>query len=114
MKACLIGLLFGASLATCGWAAETTIQLPGAPPFDKALQATLLKAWNTESAKSRQTTEHGNPSPPKYINRLILSSSPYLQQHALNPVNWYPWGNDAFEAAKREAKPIFLSIGYSS
>src|SRR5262249_21987810 len=51
---------------------------------------------------------------PKYINRLIFSSSPYLQQHALNPVNWYPWGDEAFAAAQRENKPVFLSIGYSS
>ena len=47
-------------------------------------------------------------------NRLINESSPYLLQHATNPVDWYPWGKDAFEKAKREDKPIFLSIGYST
>ena len=47
-------------------------------------------------------------------NRLIHEKSPYLLQHAYNPVDWYPWGNEAFEAARREAKPIFLSIGYST
>ena len=47
-------------------------------------------------------------------NRLIKESSPYLRQHADNPVEWYPWGEEAFEKARREAKPIFLSIGYSS
>jgi len=47
-------------------------------------------------------------------NRLINESSPYLLQHATNPVNWYPWNEEAFEAAKREDKPIFLSIGYST
>ena len=47
-------------------------------------------------------------------NRLIDESSPYLLQHATNPVNWYPWTEEAFEAAKREDKPIFLSIGYST
>ncbi|MBW3622395.1 MAG: DUF255 domain-containing protein [Armatimonadetes bacterium] len=51
---------------------------------------------------------------PKHTNRLIHETSPYLLQHAHNPVDWYPWGNEAFEAAKRENKPIFLSIGYSS
>jgi len=46
-------------------------------------------------------------------NRLINESSPYLQQHAYNPVGWYPWGVEAFEKAKQEDKPVFLSIGYS-
>ncbi|MDT8281801.1 MAG: thioredoxin domain-containing protein [Gammaproteobacteria bacterium] len=47
-------------------------------------------------------------------NSLIDESSPYLLQHAYNPVNWYPWGDAAFEKAKKEHKPIFLSIGYST
>jgi uncharacterized protein YyaL (SSP411 family) len=47
-------------------------------------------------------------------NRLIDTTSPYLQQHAYNPVNWYPWGPEALERARREDKPIFLSIGYST
>jgi uncharacterized protein YyaL (SSP411 family) len=47
-------------------------------------------------------------------NRLIREKSPYLRQHADNPVDWYPWGEEAFAAAAALAKPIFLSIGYSS
>jgi|AGTN01.2.fsa_nt_gi Highly conserved protein containing a thioredoxin domain len=47
-------------------------------------------------------------------NRLIHESSPYLLQHAHNPVDWFPWGNEAFEKAKSEDKPVFLSIGYST
>src|SRR5258708_11711940 len=47
-------------------------------------------------------------------NRLIHEKSPYLQQHAHNPVDWYPWGADAFDKARREDKPIFLSVGYST
>ncbi|MCX7877109.1 MAG: thioredoxin domain-containing protein, partial [Ignavibacteria bacterium] len=47
-------------------------------------------------------------------NRLIKEKSPYLLQHAYNPVNWYPWGDEAFEKAREEDKPIFLSIGYST
>src|SRR5919199_376158 len=47
-------------------------------------------------------------------NRLIMESSPYLLQHAYNPVDWYPWGNEALSRAKTEDKPIFLSIGYSA
>lgn len=45
---------------------------------------------------------------------MLKESSPYLQQHAYNPVDWYPWGAEAFEKAKTEDKPIFLSIGYST
>jgi uncharacterized protein YyaL (SSP411 family) len=47
-------------------------------------------------------------------NRLINEKSPYLLQHAYNPVNWYPWCEEAFEKAEKENKPIFLSIGYST
>ncbi|MDQ6973555.1 MAG: thioredoxin domain-containing protein [Mariprofundaceae bacterium] len=49
-----------------------------------------------------------------HTNALIHEASPYLQQHAHNPVNWYPWGEEAFAKAKRENKPIFLSIGYAT
>ena len=47
-------------------------------------------------------------------NRLAKEKSPYLQQHAYNPVDWYPWGKEAFEKAKATGRPIFLSIGYST
>lgn len=50
----------------------------------------------------------------KNTNRLILEKSPYLLQHAHNPVDWYPWGDEAFRKAQAEDKPIFLSIGYST
>jgi len=50
----------------------------------------------------------------KVTNRLIKEKSPYLLQHAYNPVDWYPWGEEAFARAKTEDKPIFLSIGYST
>src|SRR6185312_13256221 len=48
------------------------------------------------------------------MNRLARERSPYLLQHAANPVDWYAWGEDAFERSRREDKPIFLSIGYST
>jgi hypothetical protein len=50
----------------------------------------------------------------KYSNRLLGETSPYLQQHAHNPVDWYPWGEEAFAAARAGNMPIFLSIGYST
>lgn len=66
----------------------------------------------------RPATPHGAPtmqlSPPAHTNRLIDSTSPYLLQHAHNPVDWYPWGAEALTRARRENRPIFLSIGYSA
>jgi uncharacterized protein len=50
----------------------------------------------------------------KYTNHLINEKSPYLLQHAHNPVDWYPWGEEAFATARKENKPIFLSVGYST
>jgi len=50
----------------------------------------------------------------QYTNRLVNETSPYLRQHAHNPVDWYPWGDEAFEKARLEDKPVFLSIGYST
>lgn len=47
-------------------------------------------------------------------NRLASEKSPYLLQHASNPVHWYPWGDEAFSAARQENKLIFLSVGYST
>src|SRR5512134_3493601 len=55
-------------------------------------------------------TERPRPRP----NRLASESSPYLLQHAHNPVDWYPWGDEALEKAAAEGKPIFLSIGYAA
>ncbi|MEM7109031.1 MAG: thioredoxin domain-containing protein [Bacteroidota bacterium] len=56
-----------------------------------------------------QENHQGKPT-----NRLIKSTSPYLLQHAYNPVDWHPWGEEALEKAKKEDKPIIVSIGYSS
>jgi uncharacterized protein len=58
--------------------------------------------------------ERDEPNVAKHTNRLILETSPYLLQHAHNPVDWYPWGEEAFQKAKSENKPILLSIGYSA
>jgi uncharacterized protein len=54
------------------------------------------------------------PAPSEHTNRLAPEKSPYLLQHAHNPVDWYPWGEEAFAKARRENKPIFLSVGYST
>ena len=60
----------------------------------------------TQPRKIRNQAQH--------VNRLVRESSPYLLQHAHNPVDWYPWGDEAFAKAKKEGKLVFLSIGYSS
>ncbi|MBI2118490.1 MAG: thioredoxin domain-containing protein [Elusimicrobia bacterium] len=64
------------------------------------------------------SNNHGNgkdnPVKTNKANRLIYEKSPYLLQHSHNPVDWYPWGEDAFKKARKENKPIFLSIGYAT
>ena len=59
-------------------------------------------------------TAHTADIPPRHTNRLAKETSPYLQQHQHNPVDWYPWGPEAFDEARRLGKPIFLSVGYST
>ncbi len=71
---------------------------------------TFSFAGEQESINSNQSKK-GSESP---SNRLAETTSPYLLQHQHNPVDWYPWGEEAFEAAREQNKPIFLSIGYST
>lgn len=63
--------------------------------------------------KTEHVTNKGTQTT-RIPNKLIDEKSPYLQQHAYNPVNWFPWGDEAFDKAKKENKPILLSIGYST
>ncbi len=67
----------------------------------------------SHAAAATAATEKKPPAE-KYTNRLAGQTSPYLLQHAHNPVNWYPWGEEALARARKENKPIFLSIGYSA
>src|SRR3954464_1218091 len=62
----------------------------------------------------KNVTTSSLSKPPAHTNRLAREKSPYLLQHQHNPVDWYAWGEEAFEKARREQKPIFLSIGYST
>jgi hypothetical protein len=97
---------------------------PGAPAGDPALpglkgdpdvEARLATALASKGPGYHPRTRHLLPGgKPRYTNRLILESSPYLLQHAHNPVNWYAWDDEPFERARREGKPVFLSIGYST
>lgn len=62
----------------------------------------------------QEKTKSSPPSTHKHTNRLFHETSPYLRQHAHNPVDWFPWGNEALKEAKEKDKPILLSIGYSA
>src|SRR4029079_14221499 len=62
----------------------------------------------------RESHQHRIVCQHDHMNRLSRERSPYLLLHAHNPVDWYPWGDEAFEKARKEDKPIFLSIGYST
>ncbi len=87
--------------------------LPGAAPFPATVAARLDAATRAERNPPR--TRHLRPDgSPRWTNRLVLETSPYLLQHAHNPVDWYPWGDEAFARAAAEAKPILLSVGYST
>ena len=70
----------------------------------------IVGAFAVKGEKDMSTTTAGS----KHTNRLAGESSPYLLQHAHNPVDWYPWGEEAFDRARAEDKPVFLSIGYST
>ncbi len=79
------------------------------------LPTLLLTAYgqNSEPQKESSTVTPAQAAP-KFTNRLAKETSPYLLQHAHNPVDWYPWGDEAIAKARAEDKPIFLSIGYSA
>jgi hypothetical protein len=94
-------------------------QLPGAGPAAAArppqLEQRLLETFAARLPDQDPRTEHlFADGTPRYVNRLILEDSVYLLQHAHNPVDWHPWGPEAFARAAREGKPVFLSIGYST
>jgi len=89
--------------------------LPGAPSPAGDLARKLSAAWKTRASRYQPRTKHLTPAgEPRYTNRLLLESSPYLLQHAHNPVNWYPWGDEAFQAAGKLGRPVLLSVGYST
>jgi len=109
--------LFGCGVvfASCAGPKPLVDPLPGAETMPSetaaAVTAALQRLDKDASVRSRHLHEDGSP---KYANRLLLEFSPYLRQHAHNPVNWYPWGDEAFDAARRLGRPVLLSIGYST
>src|SRR4051812_22722965 len=86
---------------------------PGAQGFSEELSARLAQmvAQRKEPPRTRHLREGGAA---RFTNRLALETSPYLLQHAHNPVDWRPWGEEAFAAARALDRPVFLSIGYAT
>jgi uncharacterized protein YyaL (SSP411 family) len=89
------------------------------PPGVKEFNTSVLKEFEEikklRGKDYRPRTKHLLPDgQAKYTNRLFLETSPYLLQHAHNPVNWYPWGDEAFKKARELGRPVFLSVGYST
>ncbi|MFT7623800.1 MAG: hypothetical protein ACI9WU_002985, partial [Myxococcota bacterium] len=86
---------------------------PEATPDD--LEARKMAAYKAKGSKYVPRTRHKDPNgTATFVNRLIFESSPYLLQHAHNPVDWNPWGPEAFERARVEKKPVLLSVGYAT
>ncbi len=89
--------------------------LPGVGAYNKKLQRQIEKLAAQRGASYKPRTKHlKSDGTAKYTNRLFLESSPYLLQHANNPVNWFPWGDEAFALAKELNRPVIVSIGYST
>jgi len=89
--------------------------LPGAEPLPAPLAARLGAAVEAFGPTYVPRTHHRDAAGrARFTNRLALETSPYLLQHAHNPVNWFPWGDEAFAEARRLGRPVFLSIGYST
>ena len=89
--------------------------LPGMDSYDKELLEKFEEMQKKRGSAYKPRTKHLRPDgQATYTNRLFLESSPYLLQHAHNPVNWYPWGDEAFDTAKRRNLPVLLSVGYST
>ncbi|XP_048970025.1 spermatogenesis-associated protein 20 isoform X2 [Canis lupus baileyi] len=86
----------------------------GSSSRDKDRSATVSSSVPMPIGGKGSRTNCSPSVPQKVPNRLINEKSPYLLQHAYNPVDWYPWGQEAFDKARKENKPIFLSVGYST
>ncbi|MBW2493546.1 MAG: thioredoxin domain-containing protein [Deltaproteobacteria bacterium] len=89
--------------------------LPSAPPLPAAVRVRIASELASRPSDYAPRTRHLRPDgSPEYSNRLLLEARHYLQQHAHNPVNWYPWGDEAFADAKRLGRPVLVSIGYAT
>ncbi|MBC5800978.1 MAG: thioredoxin domain-containing protein [Candidatus Eremiobacteraeota bacterium] len=90
------------------------LNAPGAAPFSDEVRLRIAAALANRPRGETPRTRHRDGDVAHFTNRLILETSPYLRQHAHNPVNWYPWGDEAFDEARRRGIAVFLSVGYST
>ena len=108
------GLVFPA-MADPKTMAQNDWKLPPGSKHTSALSLQLQSAWKERSSDYSPRTKHTlTNGEPKYINELFLQTSPYLKQHAHNPVDWRPWSPQALAEAKAKRKMIFLSVGYAT
>ena len=116
LGAFLVLLIIGASLLFFGRnKMNSTEILPGAKDFSSRLLSEFQKEREKKGKSYRPRTRHLNSEGwALFTNRLFLENSPYLLQHAHNPVNWHPWSEEAFEKAQKKNWPILLSVGYST
>ena len=112
----IIGYVIGmAAFLPFSFAEANFSSLPGAQAFSSNLQAELASMWAKRQSDEPARTHHLNADgTPVYVNRLMLQDSPYLRQHAHNPVDWHAWGQEAFAEARRRDVPLLISIGYST
>lgn len=111
----VVGLCFSLSSVACSAANLHLEMLPGSEGVGPKIEAQLIRVISARPASFIPRTRHLlDDGSPRFTNRLALEASPYLQQHAHNPVNWYPWGEEAFESAKALGRPVLVSIGYST
>lgn len=88
--------------------------MPGIGKFSETLLKRFKDIKKKKTSYKPRTKHLDKNGGAKYTNRLFLETSPYLLQHAHNPVNWYPWSDEAFQKAKELNRPVLLSIGYST
>jgi len=110
-----ISVVLACLIPAAAESASERTALPSLEPLPEQLDTKLMQDYQAKGPDYKPRTHHLHPNgTPKFINRLISEASPYLLQHAHNPVNWYAWGPEALETAKAESKIILLSIGYST
>jgi uncharacterized protein YyaL (SSP411 family) len=96
----------------CKWLRAGLLFLAVASPRDAGAHPSATADVSKQSKDAPSAERRNGTGQYHYTNRLVRAKSPYLLLHAHNPVDWYPWGDEAFEKARKENKPIFLSIGY--
>ena len=103
-------------MSDAGDVTRTTFGLPpSAIAYPHDVTERLARALDAQVDRGEMPrTKHRDGAMPRFTNRLILETSPYLRQHAHNPVNWYAWGDEAFDEARRSGRPVFLSVGYAT